>query len=384
MKDQLKLSIIIPVYNMEQYLQRCFDSVLNQKYPYMEIIVVDDGSTDNSLLVCTEYAKKDNRIHVIHKENQGLVAARKTGLDVATGQYITYVDADDWIDNDAFEKLMKYVSAYNPDIIISPFIKEIDGKQILRENYLKVGHYTKESLRQQVGDGLSQSFYCGAFNVALCTKIVRRELLCKYQNAVSDEIVMGEDTAVSLPMVFGADSIYVTSEAYYHYVQNKSSMSWKKSSGAYGRWCRLSNYLLRYMRDDEVINAYYVDTLFYEMMTILHDVPRDYFSKGITFFNEVQRNNRIIVYGKGVFASNLIWIMEQYNLCIVKMNIDSEDIDKLDCLNPDEYDYVVIGILDYNVVGVIKELLRDKGVYEKKILTVNKDSFTKEELLKML
>lgn len=92
------ISVIVPIYNVEKYLQECLDSIINQTYKNLEIILVDDGSTDNSGIICNEYAKKDNRIKVIHKKNGGLSSARNAGMDeCSVGGYITFVDSDDWL-----------------------------------------------------------------------------------------------------------------------------------------------------------------------------------------------------------------------------------------------------------------------------------------------
>ena len=100
-----KISIIIPVYNVEKYLKTCLDSVINQTYQNLEIILVNDGSTDNSGKICEEYKRTNSRIILIHKKNEGLSAARNTGLGIATGEYISFLDSDDYISNDMLETL---------------------------------------------------------------------------------------------------------------------------------------------------------------------------------------------------------------------------------------------------------------------------------------
>lgn len=99
-----EISIIVPIYKVERYLKRCVDSILNQTFTDFELILVDDGSPDNCGRICDEYAEKDNRIYVIHKENGGLSDARNAGLDYATGQYIIFVDSDDFVEPDLLEK----------------------------------------------------------------------------------------------------------------------------------------------------------------------------------------------------------------------------------------------------------------------------------------
>lgn len=114
--ENSKISVIIPVYKVEKYLSKCLDSVINQTYKNLEIILVDDGSPDKSGEICDEYASRDERIKVIHKENGGVARARNTGLDIASGDYIGFVDSDDWIEQDMYELLMKNATQYDADI----------------------------------------------------------------------------------------------------------------------------------------------------------------------------------------------------------------------------------------------------------------------------
>ena len=112
----LKVSIIVPIYNMEQYLNRCLESIINQTYENIEIILINDGSKDNSLEICKNYAKKDNRIMIIDQKNSGVSSARNSGLDKATGEYLAFVDPDDWIDKDGIEKMVDFALKHKCDI----------------------------------------------------------------------------------------------------------------------------------------------------------------------------------------------------------------------------------------------------------------------------
>jgi len=122
-----KISIIVPVYNVEKYIHRCIDSILHQTFKDFELILVDDGSLDNSGKICDEYAKEDDRIKVIHKENGGLSDARNVGLDIAQGEYIAFVDSDDWIEKDMYSILYENIRKYNADISICKMRKIFDS-----------------------------------------------------------------------------------------------------------------------------------------------------------------------------------------------------------------------------------------------------------------
>lgn len=121
-----KISIIIPVYKVEDYLVKCIESVISQTYANLEIILVDDGSPDNCGRICDEYADKDDRIIVIHKENQGVARARNSALDIATGDYISFIDSDDWMAENAYEYLLKNLKNYKADCVVGRCQKVFD------------------------------------------------------------------------------------------------------------------------------------------------------------------------------------------------------------------------------------------------------------------
>ena len=129
-----KVSIIVPIYNVEKYLSKCIESILSQTYKNIEIILVDDGSPDNSPQICDEYAKKDDRIIVIHKANGGVSLARNAGIDIATGKYIGFVDPDDYIENNMYELMMNKIEEYQANIVIC-------GYDYINENYTVERHY---------------------------------------------------------------------------------------------------------------------------------------------------------------------------------------------------------------------------------------------------
>ena len=137
-----KISVIIPVYNVEKYLRKCIDSVINQTYHNLEIILIDDGSLDNCGSICDEYCVIDERIRVIHKSNGGLSDARNAGLDIACGEYIGFVDSDDWIDPEMFEQLHKDLKSTGKDISVCGYLREYEQNKLVRV----VGNDTHENI----------------------------------------------------------------------------------------------------------------------------------------------------------------------------------------------------------------------------------------------
>ena len=124
------LSIIVPVYNVKSYLKKCVESIINQTYKDIQIILVDDGSTDGSQFICNELAKKDSRITIVHKENGGTALARNKGLEKAKGEYITFVDSDDWLEPDMYQKLISYIEKENADLAVCSFYECYENKRI--------------------------------------------------------------------------------------------------------------------------------------------------------------------------------------------------------------------------------------------------------------
>lgn len=113
-----ELSVIIPIYNVESYLKNCLESVINQTFGDLEIILIDDGSPDHCGEICDEYAKRDSRIRVLHKQNEGLPSARNDGINMATGKWIAFVDSDDWLELDIYEKAIEAGNKYDVDILL--------------------------------------------------------------------------------------------------------------------------------------------------------------------------------------------------------------------------------------------------------------------------
>lgn len=145
--QRLLISVIVPIYRAEDYLVTCIESILKQTYRQLQIILVEDGSDDSSGEICDDYARRDERIIVLHKEkNEGLVAARHSGLSLAQGDYVGFVDADDWIEPTMFEYLINKAMKYDCDIVTSGRIEEFENKSVVCPNKLEEGIYTGEKL----------------------------------------------------------------------------------------------------------------------------------------------------------------------------------------------------------------------------------------------
>ena len=147
----LKVSVIVPVYKVEKYLDRCIKSIINQTYSDLEIILVDDGTPDKSGFMCDAYSEKDNRIQVIHKENGGLSSARNAGIKIAQGKYIGFVDSDDDVELNMFECMVEAAEKYNADFLMSDYIRIINDKEkVLVSKSLEEGLYEKKDVIEKI------------------------------------------------------------------------------------------------------------------------------------------------------------------------------------------------------------------------------------------
>lgn len=163
------ISVIVPVYNVQEYLEKCINSILEQTYADLEVILVDDGSTDGSRETCDKLAQNDRRIKVIHQQNAGQSSARNVGLDIATGDYVSFIDSDDWIDNDMYEVLMNLMNRYNPDIV-SCGLKNIYKDHV---NSIQTDKVVVFSNEEALEDLFSQHY----IRFEVWNKIYKKELL---------------------------------------------------------------------------------------------------------------------------------------------------------------------------------------------------------------
>ena len=216
------ISVIIPVYKVEKYIVDCVKSVLSQESKNIEIILVDDGSPDASPSICDRLQKEDARIRVIHQSNSGVSAARKAGSDIARGEYLLFLDGDDWLAPTCLSTLEKIISENNVDIVCFGMYYG-DGKKYNKYPFsCKYGYYTQSDIVETIYPVLLQKKDASYFPASLCGKIIKRELFDK--NALVDRrCVIGEDYACVIPCVFYSKTMLVLEECLYYYRYNYES-----------------------------------------------------------------------------------------------------------------------------------------------------------------
>ena len=210
----MRLSIIMPVYNVERYIEETIDSILGQTFTDFELILVDDGSKDDSGKICDAYAKKDRRVKVLHKPNGGVSSARNVGVKNAKGDYIGFVDSDDVISGVMFEGMMSIAEKYNADIVQCSHVRDTDKIDHRAEPQNMNIYNTVEALKQ-----LYVRYYTNCF--ALWSKIYRREL---FSNISFPEGRVFEDDEVIPHLIYAAKTIVMVDNTWYCYMKRENSI----------------------------------------------------------------------------------------------------------------------------------------------------------------
>lgn len=233
--QNIKVSIIIPVYNVKEYVEKCIESVLNQTYKNIEVIIINDGSTDGCEKIVNKYAQKDKRIKVINKENGGLASARNIGLKLVTGNYVMFVDSDDWIAENTIEKLYKELKKEKYDIIEFGYTK-VDEKSIIVDGYK---FYEKKLLSNE--SILKEYFSNNIIQEVVWNKIYNRNIL---QGISMQEGRIYEDYMVMPEILINTNELLIIPDIFYSYLQRRNSIVHSKFSKKNLDWIYAGNYVI--------------------------------------------------------------------------------------------------------------------------------------------
>ena len=215
----MKLSVIVPVYNVENYLEKCVKSIIEQNIIDFEVILVDDGSTDNSGHLCDELSKNDARIQVIHKKNGGLSSARNAGLLKATGKYVSFIDSDDFIDPNMYETMLDALERTGKDIAACGRIIDLWG---LKEKIEFVIEREQEYTREEA---IKEILLLRNMDVSACDKVYKR---CLFDSIKYPEGKISEDAAIIFELLSNTNGVVHVGKPFYHYVYRKNSISKSK------------------------------------------------------------------------------------------------------------------------------------------------------------
>lgn len=274
------ISIIVPVYNVEPYIRPCIDSILNQTFSDIEVILVNDGSTDNSGVICDEYANNDERVKVIHKEYGGVSSARNVGIQNASGYYIGFVDGDDRISKDMYKELHRLSVSTNSDIAICKLGRVINGQLINQEH----NHYVKELEHMEA---MKELFKGVLYRFSLCNKLFHRKC---FKDIIFPEGRIHEDLSTTYKLFANANKAIYTNKIGYIYVKRENSIltskyhekrleafiGWdeilpfmnnnypqlmKEVSSSFGYWCIDNVYYILNQVEDKEEKSYYLTSI---------------------------------------------------------------------------------------------------------------------------
>lgn len=376
------ISVIVPIYGIERYIGICIESIINQTYENLEIILVEDGSKDRCPEICDLYAHKDSRIRVIHKSNGGLVSARKAGLQQSNGEYISYVDGDDWIGQGFIDALYTAARTSNADMVCAGFTRDLFTKSASFSNSLPSGIYEGEKLKDLWKSMISYGpYYRPGISTYVWNKLFKREALLDSQNRVDNRISIGEDGAVTYPAMLKCQTVTVVDNVAYHYRQREDSML--KQSTCCADEAQKLKYLYEYMmrwadctEPHLELKRQVIDyILSIALIRFGGRLPNDDYST----FNAAYYRKRIVVYSAGTFGQQLVNRFKETKHCGVVAWIDDDyweyrrcclDVDPVESITSLTYDYILIATVDVILAQETIMRLQDLGVNRNKILTV--------------
>lgn len=246
-----KVSIIVPVYKVEPYLKRCVDSLINQTLEDIEIILVDDGSPDNCPQMCDEFARLDSRIKVVHKQNGGLSSARNAGIVVSTGDYLGYIDSDDYAELDMFERLYNCAIQNNVDFVMADYFRVNNGQKREKSLDIREGLYIKQDIVNDIFPMLimRETVDYGPL-LSVCHCLYKSDFVKSNNLYFDEEIKWSEDCIYSAILGYMANSFYYLKGEYvYNYIQNAGTISTSYKPMSWQVYCLMNQKLREFFEN---------------------------------------------------------------------------------------------------------------------------------------
>lgn len=379
------LSVIVPIYNASASLPKCIESVLNQTYKDFEIILVDDGSTDNSGELCDKLAECDIRVRVYHTENQGSVTARNFGVNAARGNIITFVDSDDWIEPDMYLQMLGIYDKYEPDVISSGLIyDDTTGARQIEYDLVTEGVYDRSRIEQEVIPVMMYDAkrHRRTVTSSLCTKLIRKGLWKEVLRNIDRKITYGEDAAIVYLCLAKAERAVFVSNAWYHYCLNNNSMVHSFGINSFEKIKCFADCMEKAYKElgiwpqMKIQLGEYVKYFLYPAIETVYGIK---LGEPIYLFpyELVKANSQIVIYGAGkvgkAYMRNLIktnyakvvaWVDKAYG----KFPDLGEQVQSPYMLPELFFDYIVIAIENENIVLEIEQDLIRIGVSKSRIV----------------
>lgn len=367
------LSVIVPVYNAEKYLRQCVDSIIDQNYKNIEIILVDDGSIDRSGEICDSYQRENECVRVVHQKNRGCMQARLRGIYSSKGEYIGFVDSDDWIDHDMYETLMSIAKNKKCDIVSMGYTLVWDENKVEVDDATLFGVY---EIGKNMDMLLSNMMYDieeqkRGVHPSLCTKIIKRELLINAYSQVNRNITMGEDACIFYPCCLRATKIFITKEYKYFYRVHDESMCRTMDINTLHEIYDFYQYMQmvfqeHVQRDDlnKQLKKYILEFIYSAINQIFQlQVGKMYLFP----YALIEKKTRIILYGAGEVGQSYYAQIMKNHYCDIVAWVDKDDRNRKKIITPGrildlDYSKILIAVRKIDTAHEIMEELITLGV----------------------
>lgn len=378
------ISVIVPIYNLENELERCILSIVNQSYTDLEIILVNDGSTDGSLDICNKYANLDNRIIVVDKKNGGELSARNAGLIKASGDYIGHIDGDDWIEPEYFERLYAATQQGRIDVVVAGIIEDMGFSSRVLINGVKCGIYEKEDIVEKIYPVMMKMDRYGRDYIipSLCSKLFRNKLHA--DNFVDMEgIRCDADVLYTYCIMSDANTVNIIDDCLYHYVRRDGSIM---NGGEMPDKMVESVRLVDKMLTEKFVKCERSRSLQMQLKRYTYGRMCSEIRKWIQVqliqyifpYEMIEKGSRIILYGAGVVGRNFYMQLEKNKYADVVLWVDNNykkiDVGYADIHSPekimqcDDYNYIIVCLKSRRAADEVICNLNDKLVDSNKII----------------
>lgn len=383
--ETIKISILVAVYNVENYIERCIESIIGQSYRNLEIMLIDDGSTDRCPEICDDYAKRDERIRVIHRHNGGLVSVRKMGAAAVTGDYVLSVDGDDWIEKDRIEVLVRdgILPTHADMICLAGHILDFEEKESI---YQCINAPIRLFENDEIETGIFPLMLKQDIIWSLWSWAIRKELLLKNQILVDDRVTNGDDFLCVCFCLLEAKSAMTIQQGGYHYTMRTSSLSHQITTPSDENFLRMKIWY-QVLKDQleqrhasekvqEVCNQIAID----HVMGLDYSLFLRRFPDYLFPFSNVNSGARIVVYGAGRFGYRFVQSLSKAEKYSIVLWVDQDQtrpavpgytISSREAIPSVDYDFIVVAIKDAAVSKEIKHSLILDGIPEEKIETMD-------------
>lgn len=382
------LSVVVPVYNTEKYLDKCIKSIINQSYKNLEIFLIDDGSTDNSGEICDKYAENDSRISVIHQSNGGQNRARKAGIDKSKGKYVTFVDSDDWLEPDLYEELFRQMNGEDYELVTSDFYIDYDDSTLRITTNYNQGNYLREDIVEKILPQVIWNYRecCQSISASLCGRFFLLDKLKKSFEDINYNMRICEDAVIIYPYIIASSKMLVTHLCKYHYIQHEGSAVHSLTTDSFNSVLAFEKYFINKLNEFEqknIITAATRENIYNQLVQLvalkLRLVIKDVYNINMNPFRwcppfeRLPRGSNVVIYGAGgvgrAFYHTLnaspnysvaLWVDKNYE--------EIEGVSNPQSILSTEYDIILISVAKEEVAKDIRQELVEMGVNERKIL----------------